>query len=96
MDVISRIGVIIAPAIRPDPGRPELALPGSEDDPEGFVVEYQWQTRHTAPLQVVRSFTSKAIDGPLPRLSQRIYPQRVTDIGETAIHYSDTFTCVSE
>jgi hypothetical protein len=54
MDVIARIGVIIAPAIGPYPGRPQFALAGSEDDAERFVVEYQGQTRHAAPLQVVR------------------------------------------
>jgi hypothetical protein len=46
MDVISGVGVVIAPAIRPDPRRPQLALAGSQDDAERFVVEYQGQTRH--------------------------------------------------
>jgi len=46
MDVIPRIGVVIAPAIRPDPGWPQLALAGSQDDAERLVVEYQGQTRH--------------------------------------------------
>jgi hypothetical protein len=46
MDVIARIGVVIAPAISPNARRPELSLSGSQDDAERLVVEYQGQTRH--------------------------------------------------
>jgi hypothetical protein len=42
VDVIPRFGVVIAPAIGPDPGGPELPLTGAQDDAERFVVEYEW------------------------------------------------------
>jgi hypothetical protein len=69
MDVISRIGVIIAPAIGPYPGRPQFALAGSEDDAERFVVEYQGQTRHASTVVGCASLTVKAIAGPQYRLT---------------------------
>jgi hypothetical protein len=46
VDVISRLGVVGAPAVRPDTGRARQTLSGAEDDADWFVVEYERKTGH--------------------------------------------------
>ena len=65
VDVVARIRIVSAPAVGPDPGRANSPLAGAQNDAEWFVVENEWQTRHVAPMQVVRRYRGKAIAGPL-------------------------------
>ena len=44
--VIPHFGVVVAPAVGPDPRRAQRPLAGAEDDAEGFVVENYGETCH--------------------------------------------------
>ena len=44
--VVSRIGIIGAPAVRPDACRSGKMLAGAQDDPDRFVVEDERKTGH--------------------------------------------------
>ena len=48
VDVISRLGVVGAPAVRPNAGRARQTLSRSENDADGFVVEYERKTGHAS------------------------------------------------
>jgi hypothetical protein len=48
VDVISRFGVVGAPAVRPDTGRARQTLSRAEDDADWFVVEYERKTGHAS------------------------------------------------
>lgn len=65
VDVVARIRIVSAPAVGPDPGRANSPLAGAQNDAEWFVVENERQTRHVAPMQVVRPYRGKANVGPL-------------------------------
>jgi hypothetical protein len=47
VDVISRLGVVGAPAVGPNTGRARQTLSRAENDADGFVVEDERKTGHT-------------------------------------------------
>jgi hypothetical protein len=48
VDVISRLGVVGAPAVRPNTGRARQTLSRAENDANGFVAEYERKTGHAS------------------------------------------------
>ena len=47
--VVPRLGVIGAPAVRPDARRPRETLSRTQDDADGLVVEDERKTGHAIP-----------------------------------------------
>ena len=43
---IARFRVIVAPTVRPDPGRAQRARTGAENDAKRLVIQYKRQTGH--------------------------------------------------
>ncbi len=50
VDVISRLGVIGAPAVRPDARRPHETLARAQDDADWLVIEDEGKTGHAIHL----------------------------------------------
>jgi len=48
VDVISRLGVVGAPAVRPNTGRARQTLSGAENDADWFIVEDERKTGHAS------------------------------------------------
>jgi hypothetical protein len=44
--VVTRLQIIVAPTVRPNPGRAQDALAGAEYDSDRLVVEDEWQAGH--------------------------------------------------
>lgn len=57
VDVISGLGVVGAPAVRPDAGRARQTLSRAEDDADWFVVEHERKTGHDLHLSKWRAIS---------------------------------------
>lgn len=61
MHVVSGIGIIGAPTVRPDARRSGKMLARAQDDPDRFVVEHEWKTGHAPHRSNSRATTTIAV-----------------------------------
>jgi hypothetical protein len=61
VDVISRLGVVGAPAVRPNTGRAHQTLSRAENDADWFVLKHERKTGHALHLGKWRAISMQLL-----------------------------------